>query len=97
MTNAGFADVIEIARQDRPSLYDPSVDRPEPLVPASAALEVRGRLDADGASSSRSARSLPTMPDGRRGGGGVPAARRPRTRPTSMLVADGAARPTATT
>src|ERR1700737_1825062 len=27
ITNAGFADIIEIARQDRPSLYDPWVDR----------------------------------------------------------------------
>ena len=31
-TTAGFADVIEIGRQDRPSLYDPFVDRPAPLV-----------------------------------------------------------------
>src|SRR5438477_4548663 len=29
----GFADIIEIARQVRPSLYDPFVDRPAPLVP----------------------------------------------------------------
>ena len=34
VTTAGFADVIEIARQDRPSLYDPFVDRPPPLVAA---------------------------------------------------------------
>ena len=33
VTTEGFADVIEIARQDRPSLYDDDVDRPEPLVP----------------------------------------------------------------
>ena len=33
VTTEGFADVIEIARQDRPSLYDPFADRPEPLVP----------------------------------------------------------------
>lgn len=32
VTDAGFEDVIEIARQDRPSLYDPYADRPEPLV-----------------------------------------------------------------
>ena len=28
---------IEIARQDRPSLYDPLADRPTPLVPRSRA------------------------------------------------------------
>jgi N-methylhydantoinase A len=32
VTDAGFEDVIEIGRQDRPSLYDPFVDRSEPLV-----------------------------------------------------------------
>ena len=40
VTNAGFADVIEIARQDRPSLYDPFVDRPPPLVPRDLRFEV---------------------------------------------------------
>jgi N-methylhydantoinase A/oxoprolinase/acetone carboxylase beta subunit len=48
VTNRGFADVIEIARQDRPSLYDQSVDRPEPLVPRHLRLEIDGRLDARG-------------------------------------------------
>ncbi|HHC07381.1 MAG TPA: hydantoinase/oxoprolinase family protein [Actinobacteria bacterium] len=33
VTDEGFEDVIEIGRQDRPSLYDPMADRPEPLVP----------------------------------------------------------------
>jgi N-methylhydantoinase A len=32
ITSTGFTDVIEIGRQDRPSLYDPMVDRPCPLV-----------------------------------------------------------------
>ncbi len=32
VTSPGFEDVIEIGRQDRPSLYDPFVDRPEPLI-----------------------------------------------------------------
>ena len=49
VTTAGFADVIEIARQDRPSLYDPFADRPEPLVPRERRFEVGGRLDATGA------------------------------------------------
>lgn len=33
VTTSGFSDVIEIGRQDRPSLYDSFMDRPEPLVP----------------------------------------------------------------
>ena len=48
ISNEGFADIIEIARQDRPSLYDPFVDRPEPLVRREDRLEVVGRLDAQG-------------------------------------------------
>lgn len=35
VTDPGFEDLIEIARQDRPSLYDHDVLRPEPLVPRS--------------------------------------------------------------
>jgi N-methylhydantoinase A/oxoprolinase/acetone carboxylase beta subunit len=48
VTTAGIADVIEIGRQDRPSLYDPTVDRPEPIVPRELRFEVTERLDADG-------------------------------------------------
>ncbi|MGI8810861.1 MAG: hydantoinase/oxoprolinase family protein [Acidimicrobiales bacterium] len=48
VTTTGFADIIEIARQDRPSLYDIWADRPEPLVPRELRLEVDGRLDATG-------------------------------------------------
>jgi N-methylhydantoinase A len=33
VTTRGFEDVVEIGRQARPSLYDPFVDRPAPLVP----------------------------------------------------------------
>lgn len=33
LTDPGYEDLIEIARQERPSLYDSSIDRPEPLVP----------------------------------------------------------------
>jgi N-methylhydantoinase A/oxoprolinase/acetone carboxylase beta subunit len=49
VTNQGFEDVIEIARQDRPSLYDPFADRPEPLVARHLRLGIRGRLGPDGA------------------------------------------------
>jgi N-methylhydantoinase A/oxoprolinase/acetone carboxylase beta subunit len=48
VTTRGFADVIEIARQARPSLYDAHVDRPQPLVPRERRFEVSGRLDAHG-------------------------------------------------
>ena len=45
---SGHTDVIEIARQVRPSLYDPFADRPEPLVPRDRRYDVPGRLAADG-------------------------------------------------
>ncbi len=32
VTTEGFTDILEIGRQDRPSLYDTTVDRPAPLV-----------------------------------------------------------------
>lgn len=48
VTTEGFADVVEIARQHRPSLYDPWVDRPEPLVDRDHRLEVAERVAADG-------------------------------------------------
>lgn len=48
VTTEGFTDVIEIGRQDRPSLYDPTVDRPAPLVERSLRFGVTERLDAHG-------------------------------------------------
>ena len=33
IASPGFEDVLEIGRQNRPSLYDPEIGRPEPLVP----------------------------------------------------------------
>jgi N-methylhydantoinase A/oxoprolinase/acetone carboxylase beta subunit len=48
VTNEGFADVVEIGRQDRPSLYDQHADRPDPLVARQHRYEVRGRLGPDG-------------------------------------------------
>ena len=48
ISTEGQRDVIEIARQARPSLYDIWADRPEPLVPRSLRFEVPGRLDAQG-------------------------------------------------
>jgi N-methylhydantoinase A/oxoprolinase/acetone carboxylase beta subunit len=62
VTNAGFADVIEIGRQDRPSLYDVWADRPEPLVGRSLRFEVGGRLDAAGRELEPVDAGLPALP-----------------------------------
>ncbi|MFC7073760.1 hydantoinase/oxoprolinase family protein [Halovenus rubra] len=48
VTTAGFRDVLEIGRQDRPALYDHSVKRPEPLVPAERRYELDERATPDG-------------------------------------------------
>ena len=48
VTTRGFADIAEIARQVRPSLYDAFVDRPDPIVPRALRFEVSGRLDSRG-------------------------------------------------
>jgi N-methylhydantoinase A/oxoprolinase/acetone carboxylase beta subunit len=44
VTSPGFADVIEIGRQDRPSLYDLWADRPPTLVPRALRFEAGGAL-----------------------------------------------------
>ena len=44
----GFGDILEIARQTRPVLYDLDALRPAPLVPRQLCLEVPERLAADG-------------------------------------------------
>ena len=46
VTDAGFEDVIEIGRQDRPSLYDSFADRPPPLVARDARVGFSGDVDA---------------------------------------------------
>ena len=43
ITTAGFRDVLEIGRQDRPQMYSWRVQRSEPLVPRQLRLEVRER------------------------------------------------------
>jgi N-methylhydantoinase A len=48
ITNAGFEDVIEIGRQNRPQLYALVGERPEPLVRRDDRHGVRGRLDETG-------------------------------------------------
>jgi N-methylhydantoinase A len=48
VTTHGFRDLLEIARQKRPDLYDLQADTPPPLVPRDQRWEVRERLLADG-------------------------------------------------
>jgi len=48
VTTAGFRDVLEIARQDRPDLYDLDATKPEPLVPRVRRFEVDERATVDG-------------------------------------------------
>ncbi len=47
ITSPGFADVVEIGRQDRPSLYDSFADRPDPLVARSRRYEASTSADVD--------------------------------------------------
>jgi N-methylhydantoinase A len=49
ITTEGFRDILEIARQIRPSLYDTQFEKPKPLVPRNLCFGVRERLDATGA------------------------------------------------
>ncbi len=44
ITTWGFRDVLQIARQDRPKLYDWRAHRPEPLVPRHLRFEVAERM-----------------------------------------------------
>jgi N-methylhydantoinase A len=48
VTTAGFRDVLEIGRQDRPSLYDLTRDRPPALVARELRFTVRERMGPDG-------------------------------------------------
>src|SRR5919201_1614300 len=48
VTTEGFRDVLEIARQDRPKLYDLTADRPPALVPRDLRFTVRERMGPDG-------------------------------------------------
>ncbi|MGH7322022.1 MAG: hydantoinase/oxoprolinase family protein [Candidatus Rokuibacteriota bacterium] len=48
VTTRGFRDLLEIARQRRPSLYDLDVPKPTPLIPRPRRLEVPERVMVDG-------------------------------------------------
>ena len=48
VTTEGFRDVLEIARQNRPALYDLTHDRPPPLVPRKLRFMISERMGPDG-------------------------------------------------
>jgi N-methylhydantoinase A len=48
VTTEGFRDVLEIARQDRPSLYDLTMERPPSLVPRELRFTVKERMGPRG-------------------------------------------------
>ena len=48
VTTDGFRDVLSIGRQNRPSLYDLEVGKPEPIVPRNRRFTVAERLDEEG-------------------------------------------------
>ena len=48
ITTSGFADVIEIGRQNRDDLYSLQISRPKPLVPHELRFEVNERIDTQG-------------------------------------------------
>lgn len=49
ITTTGFRDLLELARQTRPSLYNLFENKPEPLVPRNLRREVNERMSFDGA------------------------------------------------
>ncbi|SHI80479.1 N-methylhydantoinase A [Malonomonas rubra DSM 5091] len=48
ISNRGFEDIIEIARQNRPELYDLQVKKNPPLVPSELRFGISGRVDPAG-------------------------------------------------
>ena len=63
VTTQGFADVIEIARQVRPSLYDPMADRPRPLVDRDSRRGQRTSRRARSRDRGPRPSSIPAVPD----------------------------------
>ena len=49
VTSAGFRDILEIARGNRPNPFDLTYRRDEPLIPRERRYDVRERIDASGA------------------------------------------------
>lgn len=48
ITTEGFRDVVELARQRRPDLYDLSIQKPVPIAPRDLRFEIAERLAANG-------------------------------------------------
>ncbi|MBI3935571.1 MAG: hydantoinase/oxoprolinase family protein, partial [Betaproteobacteria bacterium] len=48
VVTAGFRDILEIARQRRPNLYDLKAEKARPLIPRRLCFEVRERIDSEG-------------------------------------------------
>lgn len=48
ITTAGFRDILEIARGNRPDLYNLKFEKESPFIPRALRFEVRERLGADG-------------------------------------------------
>ena len=48
IATAGFRDILSIGRQNRSDIYDFFVDRPKPLIPSEACLEITERVGHDG-------------------------------------------------
>ena len=67
VTTEGFRDVLEIARQNRPSLYDLAADRPPPLVPRELRFTVAERVGPEGEISPLDDESLQDAVSGIRG------------------------------
>ncbi|HEX2049318.1 MAG TPA: hydantoinase/oxoprolinase family protein [Actinomycetota bacterium] len=68
VTTHGFRDVVEIGRQDRPSLYDLAVRRPPPLVPRDLRFTVRERMAPEGVVEDLSERDVVAVADALRAG-----------------------------
>ncbi len=58
VTTEGFRDILEIARQNRPSLYDLAQDRPPPLVPRELRFVIKERMGPEGEISALDEESL---------------------------------------
>lgn len=48
ITNNGFRDILEIGRQNRPSLYNLFYEKPRPLIRRDRRIGVKGRIDSGG-------------------------------------------------
>ncbi|MCP4424386.1 MAG: hydantoinase/oxoprolinase family protein [Chloroflexi bacterium] len=48
IATCGFGDILHIGRQTRPDLYDFFTERPTPLIPSEACLEITERVGSDG-------------------------------------------------